>query len=81
MKNVPIGAVGFARWVRPKNAQGYYEWLAIMGDERQALLQKVLDDEPLPPGILLVAQRPGGGFEMIEKGDVNWETSSLRPRR
>ena len=70
-----IGAVGFAHITDGRLSR--YE---VMGDERVALLQRVLDDEPLPDGLILIRYTDGGPIEAITRDDVRWDTSSLKPR-
>jgi hypothetical protein len=79
-RNIPIGGVTFGVPVeKTVNSAGWRHAMYI-GDERVMLLQLVRDGKPLPNRIFLLGQVPGG-YEPIEPGDINWETSRIRPSK
>ena len=80
-----IGEVGFAT-TQPaecdikacvQRGRPHLHRLGVMGNERKALLQRALDQEPLPDGVVLVA---GYWPVRITWFHVRWDTSGLVPK-
>ena len=67
------GARCFLRGVRP-----HLHRLPLMGDERVAMLQLALDQQPLPAGVVFVTVN---WLVRITWSDVRWDTSGLTPSK
>ena len=72
-----IGSVCFAH--ASTTTRAGWERVLIVGDERVALLQRVLDGQALPDGLWTVGYTGINFDRKISRVDIAWETSGLSP--
>lgn len=74
-----IGEVGFGKPCPLVENSGGWKHVDVYGKERVELLHLAMRGEPLPDGLFLTGQVPGG-VEPITRDDVDWLTSGLEEK-